>query len=209
MMSTNPGVDTATAAARRRQRRLRSWLRHERMTIAMTLAEMAHHTAPRGPKMARVGEEVVQDAHEALRGQKTPPPGTQPATLREPGLQLAVEHAACPCSSGVRPLPALGGDCSLDDVAVQFLVAQTLLKREQKAWAVKEEEEVLVADLASKEQRLLDAVKSLVRSWDRSSPHSHVEAVAALLCGAKRALAEMGSTARPGRDTNTGRRDDG
>ena len=39
MMSTNPGVDTATAAARRRQGRLRSWLRHERMTVAMTLAE--------------------------------------------------------------------------------------------------------------------------------------------------------------------------
>ena len=30
---------------RRRQRRLRSWLRHERMTVAMTLAEMTHHTA--------------------------------------------------------------------------------------------------------------------------------------------------------------------
>ena len=89
------------------------------MTVAMTLAEMAHHTAPWGPKMARVGEEVVQDAHEALWGQKSPPPGTQRAALREPGLQLVVEHAACPCSNGVPPLPALGGDCSLDDVAVQ------------------------------------------------------------------------------------------
>ena len=55
MMSTNVGVDTATAAARRRQRRLRSWLRHERMTVAMTLAEMLHHTS-RGQKFARVGE---------------------------------------------------------------------------------------------------------------------------------------------------------
>ena len=74
MMSTNVGVDTATAAARRRQRRLCSWLRHERMTVAMTLAEMLHHTS-RGQKFARVGEEVVHDAHDALRGQKTPPPG--------------------------------------------------------------------------------------------------------------------------------------
>ena len=70
MMSTNTGFDTATAAARRRQRRLRSWLLHERMSVAMTLAEMTHHTAPWGPKMARVGEEVVHDAHVALRGQK-------------------------------------------------------------------------------------------------------------------------------------------
>ena len=53
---------------RRRQRRLRSWLRHERMTVAMTLAEMTHHTAPRGPKMARVGEEVVHDVHDAPQG---------------------------------------------------------------------------------------------------------------------------------------------
>ena len=87
-------------------------------------------------------------------GTEDSPPGTQPAALREPGLQLVVEHAACPCSSGVPPLPALGGDCSLDVVAVQFLVAQTLLEREQKALAVKEEEE-LKAVLARREQRLL------------------------------------------------------
>ena len=112
-MLTNVGVDTATAAARRRQRRLRSWLRHERMTVAMTLAEMTHHTSPRGPKMARVGEEVVHDAHEALRGQKTPPPGTQPAALREPGLQLVSEHAGCPWMrrGGLRLRPFPRGFC--------------------------------------------------------------------------------------------------
>ena len=101
----------ATAAARRRQRRLRSWLRHERMTVAMTLAEMAHHTAPRGPKMARVGEEVVQDAHEALRGQKTPPPGKRPAALRESGPQLVAEHAGCPCSCLPSLATPVSGGC--------------------------------------------------------------------------------------------------
>ena len=132
--------------------------------------------------------------------------GTQPAALREPGLQLVVEHAACPCSSGVPPLPALGGDCSLDDVAVQFLVAQTLLEREQKALAVKEEEEeVLVADLASKEQRLLVETERFARSWVRNSPLSPVEAAAASWCGAKLALAKRGITASPGRYTNIGR----
>ena len=80
MMSTNVGVDTATAAARRRQRRLRSWLRHERMTVAMTLAEKLHHTS-RGQKFVMVGEEVVHAAHDALRGQKTPPLGVRPGSL--------------------------------------------------------------------------------------------------------------------------------
>ena len=33
---------------RRRQRRLRQWLRHERLSVAMALAENSHHAAPRG-----------------------------------------------------------------------------------------------------------------------------------------------------------------
>ena len=109
---------------------------------------------------------------------------------REPGLRLVVDHAARPCSSGVLPLPALGGDCSLDGVAVQFLVAQALLESEQKALAVKEEEEELKAVLASKEQRLLVEVISFARSQDRSSRLSPVEAVAATWCVAKNALLE-------------------
>ena len=38
---------------RRRQRRLRQWLRHERLSVAMALAECQHHAAPRGQSMAR------------------------------------------------------------------------------------------------------------------------------------------------------------
>ena len=47
-------VEHATGSAlRRRQRRLRQWLRHERMTVAMALAESQHHAAPWGQSMAR------------------------------------------------------------------------------------------------------------------------------------------------------------
>ena len=42
------------AARRRRERRLRSMLRHERMTVAMALAEFSHHSS-RGQRMARAG----------------------------------------------------------------------------------------------------------------------------------------------------------
>ena len=101
-----------------------------------------------------------------------------------------MEHAARSCSSGIPPLPALGGDCSLDDVAVQFLVAQTLLEREQKALVLKVEEEELEAVLASKEQRLIVEIQRFARSWDRTSRLSPVEAVAvaATWCEAKTAL---------------------
>ena len=83
MMSTNVGVHTATAAARRRQRRLRSWLRHERMTVAMTLAEKLHHTS-RGLKIARVGEEAGLETHSGLRAPTPLPPGMRPEPLSEP-----------------------------------------------------------------------------------------------------------------------------
>ena len=46
-------AEHAEAAMRRRQRRLRQWLRHERLSVAMALAESNHHAAPRGQKMAR------------------------------------------------------------------------------------------------------------------------------------------------------------
>ena len=44
------------AAARRRERRLRSWLRHERQTVAMVLAEACHHSLWFFPAVAQ-GEE--------------------------------------------------------------------------------------------------------------------------------------------------------
>ena len=44
------------AAQRRRQRRLRSWWRHEQQLIAVALATSLHHSS-RGERKARVGEE--------------------------------------------------------------------------------------------------------------------------------------------------------
>ena len=47
--------DAGTSSARRRrERRLRSMLRHERMTVAMALAESTHHSS-RGQTIARAG----------------------------------------------------------------------------------------------------------------------------------------------------------
>ena len=45
MLSTMVGVGNATGAAmRRRQRRLRAWARHERLSIAMALSTVEHHS---------------------------------------------------------------------------------------------------------------------------------------------------------------------
>ena len=54
-MSTARVDIAAGAAMRRRQRRLRSWLKQERMTVVMALAEASHHSAPRVQRTARAG----------------------------------------------------------------------------------------------------------------------------------------------------------
>ena len=60
-------VDGAGPSAwRRRQRRLRSWLRHERQTVAMELAAALHHSRDVGPR-----------SHYALRGQNSASSGRE------------------------------------------------------------------------------------------------------------------------------------
>ena len=75
MSSGRPLAERAGGAAqRRRDRRLRSFLRHERMTVRMALAEAPHHSCgvePSGPS-------------EALRRQKTASAaGKRPVPLEE------------------------------------------------------------------------------------------------------------------------------
>ena len=73
------------AAQRRRQRRLRSWLRHERMTVAMALAESTHHSS-RGQKTARAGvwgHELNYTA--TIRNPPTPQPELFSLYDEEPG----------------------------------------------------------------------------------------------------------------------------
>ena len=72
------------SARRRRERRLRSWAKHERLSVAMALAEKLHHSANRtvSPKK----DDVEQ--HHALRGQ----PGQGPP-------RSTFSLAACACRS--------------------------------------------------------------------------------------------------------------
>ena len=51
------------SARRRRERRLRAFLRYARMSVAMALAESLHHSAPRGQKTARAGGEARVALH--------------------------------------------------------------------------------------------------------------------------------------------------
>ena len=73
MMAAHEAQGGGTGSARRRrERRLRSMLRHERMTVAMALAEKLHHSAQR-PEMARAGEEDLE-LHYTAEFRTHPPP---------------------------------------------------------------------------------------------------------------------------------------
>ena len=50
---------------------LRSWLRHERQTVAMVLAEACHHSSGTFLPTLKERRMAGQDAYGALRGQKT------------------------------------------------------------------------------------------------------------------------------------------
>ena len=91
----------AGAAMRRRQRLLRSWLRHERMTVAMLLAERERHTAQRGQKLARRGEWVREEVH----GQAPVEPTPQTAGVQH----FSLDGDEPPAVKGTRPdrLPAV------------------------------------------------------------------------------------------------------
>ena len=76
---------TKRVARRRRERRLRSWLRHEQQSVRMALVAASHHSAQQNDAQtgARAREVEEQVTHVGLRAQKTPPPGI----LSEPGPQ--------------------------------------------------------------------------------------------------------------------------
>ena len=124
-------VDGDGAAKRRRQRRLRSWLRHEQQTVAAVLATVSHHsfqkvdTALDGLRALRTvtstREGVEHEKHVGLRAQKPPLPGERPGCLVDPGPQRSdrtVRHSA-----GEAPLlvvASLAGGDEVDATTVLF-----------------------------------------------------------------------------------------
>ena len=112
------------------------------MTVAMAVAEAVHHSAPRRQNTATaIREEVVHDAHDALRGQKTPPPGVRPGSLVDPGPQRSDRTVRR--SSGKAPLLVVASlaDASADGVdaaTLSFLTASALEARRKEEEKEKE-----------------------------------------------------------------------
>ena len=162
-MSVNGELVGATSARRRRERRLRSWWRHEVLSVAAALATARHHSA--GPEVVtrREGqpEEVEVEQHDGLRG-----------VPLDPGLPVVgavtVGYVAAP-GPFLAP-PVLAGDDGLDESALAFLVQQTLLAREKEEAEAVEAAELaeLAANLARTEERIVEEIDRLRVLRDRS-----------------------------------------
>ena len=103
MMADHAGLGSAR---RRRERRLRSWWRHERMSIAAALVEATHHSAPRSE---------WPGTHKP-HGDRRPPVRSGPDVLRlvRRGRRRwwtarSIASAACAAGASARS----GGACTL------------------------------------------------------------------------------------------------
>ena len=119
--SGQPLAACDSAAVRRRQRRLPSWLRHERTTIAVPMAEKLHHSAQR-LETARVGEWGGEMNFTATIREPLPTP--------QPELFRLCEEEPCGALTGFLPCPGrrsgfCGAPCGLARAAQQPLTHQT------------------------------------------------------------------------------------
>ena len=91
----------SSVAQRRKQRRLRSWWRHEQQSIASALATFQYHNAQR-QKTARAGEVVRVEVHGQIAGE--PPP-------QAAGTQYFLPWTMTRCLSPVSPDQACWHPC--------------------------------------------------------------------------------------------------
>ena len=88
-------VDSVSVARRRRERRLRQFLRHERLSVAMALSEKKHHTS-RGQRQDMAGWVGTSCTTRPSSGTTHPPAGALPVrgsySARVPRSSLAEVH---------------------------------------------------------------------------------------------------------------------
>ena len=137
--------------------------------MKMALARALHHSAqPAGPVVEEPEEEVEFEEHAGLRAQNTPPPGSRPGVLTDPGPSwveaVTVGYVAAGAPSlVVAPVAAHDG---LDDATVQFLLQQSLLARAQEEEEAREREEVELLEEKVKE-KVKEKERRIVEEIDR------------------------------------------
>ena len=148
----NVDCDEPSSARRRRERRLRSWLRHERTTVAAALAEALHHSAPK----------VGAVPNNAPRSQKTArASGEHPGVLKEPEVQAAaVGYVAV--STPLLVVASLAGGDEVDaTTTTKYLLKCALRKRKEEEEERRRKEKKEHEELMKRAQSIIDDAASL------------------------------------------------
>ena len=128
-----------------------------------------HHSAGPGVVSRREEqqEEVEQDTYDGPRAQNTPPPGTRPGVLQDPGPPwveaVTVGYVAAGAPSLVVSL--LAEHDNVDQATVQFLLQQSLLAHAEEEEKAREEAEV--KELEKKVDRMMEQLAEKVREVAR------------------------------------------
>ena len=133
MTSLEVDGDGASAARRRRERRLRSWWRHECQSVRMALTTAAHHSA----------EKVAADVKNAgLRAQTMVSAGAWSGVLKDPAPQGAVTvgYVAAPVPFLSSPMLADAAAEAVDARTLKYLLKCALRRREEEEEERKERE---------------------------------------------------------------------
>ena len=110
-------------------------------------------------------EEVEFEEHAGLRAQNTPPPGSRPGVLKDPGPPwveaVTVGYVAAGAPSLV--VASVAAHDGLDDATVQFLLQQSLLAvaAEEEEAREREEVKVLQEKVKEKERRIVEEIDRL------------------------------------------------
>ena len=134
--------------------------------MKMALARALHHSAqPAGPVVEEPEEEVEFEEHAGLRAQNTPPPGSWPGVLKDPGPPWVEAVTVGYVAAGAPSLvvaPVAAHD-ELDNATVQFLLQQSLLARAQEEEEARELEEVMLLEekVKEKERRIVEEIDRL------------------------------------------------
>ena len=165
-------VGGGTASARRwRERRQRSW-RHEQLSVAAALASARHHSAAPGVVSRHEAQqhEVEQDTYDGLRAQNTPPAGSRPGVLQDPGPPWVEAVTVGYVAAGAPSLvvaPVAAHD-ELDTAFVQYLLQQSLLARAEEEEAREQEEDKRREEAVVTRMQRLEAEVMKYAGRDRS-----------------------------------------
>ena len=169
------------AAMRRRHRQLRSFHRHERLTVRIELVAALHHSAQSNAACGGAAKRGGGSRHARRPTGTEGPPETRPRVLKDPEPQGRLERRELVCDALAPLLVSLHvvDDAHIDHSSLRFLLAQNLAaqkakeEKEQKARRqvlLQEFSALLAVPVRSRSLLQVSGLEALAEALDNDSP---------------------------------------